>query len=139
MRPTLVLCSALLLFQQQCNVTSPDALKSKAEDYLRPYFPNAKVMLAPSRQNVIVLTCTHGIGPSLLPKFQDAIANDSRITTFAPLAQLALQAVNGAHYRSFLLYFDSGIIQYDLDAKQVSIHPITQQQAAQYDIDCGGN
>jgi len=137
MRTALALCFvSLLLPQRQCNVASPDKLKEATESHLRGYFPNVKAILLPAKQSVVALTCTQGIGPDLLPKFQQAIAQDQELNKEIPLFQFGVQIVGGGHYRYFLLYFDSGMIQYDLDAKQISVLGLTEQQLQSYRTVC---
>jgi len=138
MRTTLALCCILLLFpQRQCTVASPDKLKEATETRLRGYFPNVKAVLLPAKETIVAVTCTQGIGADLLPKFQQSIAQDQELNRELPWLQLGVQAVGGVHYRYLLLYFDSGMIQYDLDAKQISVIGLTDQQLQLYRTKCG--
>lgn len=138
MRRAIVLCSLLLLLpQRQCALASPDKLKEFTEDKLRGYFPNVKVLLIPQSQILVAFTCTQGIGPDLLPKFQQSIAQDPDLK-YMPLVQLGVEAAQGAHYRYFVLNFDSGFIRYDADTQQVSVvKPNTVEQMQIYQHRCG--
>jgi hypothetical protein len=139
MKPiAIALCSLLLLLpQRQCVLASPDKLKEFTEDKLRGYFPNVKVLLVPTNQTLVALTCTQGIGPDLLPKFQQSIAQEPELK-YIPLLQLGVQAAQGAHYRYFLLFFDSGSILFDGDAQQISVvKPNTPEQMQVYRHRCG--
>lgn len=137
MRHTLFLCSLFLLaFQQQCNLTSPDSVKQVTESHLRGYFPNAVVTPHPEKEVIIAVTCTQGIGPDLLQQLQQHIAQDRDLANKLALAQIAFKAT-GVNYRNILLFFDAGVIQYDLVAHQVAVHPLLPKAIEGYKTTCG--
>jgi hypothetical protein len=127
---------ALLLPQRQCSVVSPDGIKGKVEEALRPYFPNARGQVAPQQQAIIGLTCTQGVGPGFVAQMQKYIATDREINQQLSLVQFA-PLLGGAHYRYFLLGFDGGWVRYDLDAHRVDAISMTPEVLQEYRQTCG--
>jgi hypothetical protein len=137
MRLTVVVF-ALLLQQRGCNMASPGAIKSKVEDSLRPYFPNAQGLVEPQQQAIIGLTCTQGMGQQFVEKMRVYIATDRVINQQLGMVQFA-PLLGGAHYRFFLLGFDGGWVRYDMEAHQVATLPMTAQALQMYRNTCGFN
>jgi hypothetical protein len=127
---------ALLLQQRQCSMVSPDAVKGKIEESLRPYFPNAVGQVAPQQQAIIGFTCTQGVGPGFVAQMQKFIASDREINQQLSLIQFA-PLLGGAHYRYFLLGFDGGFVRYDMDAHRVDALNMTPQVLQSYRQTCG--
>ncbi len=99
-------------------MASPDAIRGKVEDALRPYFPNARGQVNPQQQAIIGFTCAQGVGPGFVAQMQKFIASDRAINQQLSLIQFA-PLLGGAHYRYFLLGFDGGFVRYDMDAHTV--------------------
>lgn len=137
-RPALFLCSLLfVVFQQQCNPLSPDSIKAKAETELHPYFPRAVVIPLPEKESIVALTCTQGDGPELLHALKDHMAQDRSMNDKLVLAQTVLH-VAGARYRYLLLYFDTGVIRYDLSAREISVkYEVPPNDLESYNRHCG--
>jgi hypothetical protein len=134
MRLTFVLFA--LLLQQRCNMASPEAIKGKVEDALRPYFPNARGMVNPQTQAIIGFTCTQGMGQQFIEKMQTYIATDRQIHQQLGMVQFA-PLLGGAHYRYFLLVFDGGSVRYDIETQQVATLTIAPQVLQIYRQTCG--
>ena len=136
MRHTAIVLFALLLQQRQCSMVSPDAIKAKVEEALRPYFPNARGQVAPQQQAIIGLTCTQGVGSAFVAQMQKFIASDREINQQLSLIQFA-PLLGGAHYRYFLLGFDGGWVRYDLDAHRIDALNMTPDVLRGYRQACG--
>lgn len=126
----------LLLFQRQCNMASPDAIKGKVEEALRPYFPNAHGLILPDQHIIAGLTCTQGVGMGLVTKMQVYIAGDRQINQELGMVQFA-PLLGGAHYRYFMLGFDGGWVRYDMDGHLVDSVTMTPQALQAYRQVCG--
>jgi hypothetical protein len=126
----------LLFVQRQCGMVSPDAIKGKVEEALRPYFPKAQGVVVPQQQAIMGLTCSQGVGPGLVEKMQTYIAGDREINQQLGMVRFA-PLLGGAHYRYFVLVFDGGMVRYDLDARKVEAVGMTPQALEIYDQACG--
>ena len=136
LRTPALLLFALLLQQRQCSMVSPEAIKGRVEDALRPYFPNAQGLANPQTQAIIGFTCTQGMGQQFVEKMQAYIAADRQINQQLGMVQFA-PLLGGAHYRYFLLGFDGGWVRYDMDAHQVATLSMTPQALQSYRQTCG--
>ena len=137
MRQKVSLCVVpVLLLLRQCDVASPEAIKRKTEEQLRPFFPNARALVLPQRQAIIGFTCTQGVGVGFVSKMQEFVARDPQIKQDMELIRLA-PLMGGAHYRYFLLAFDGGLVRYDLDARRVEGLTAAGLLPSLYEKTCG--
>ncbi len=126
----------LLLQQRQCNIFSPEGLKGKIEDALRPYFPNARGVIAPQQQTLMGFTCVQGVGSEFVAKVAASIVADRKTIQDLSYIQFA-PLLGGAHYKYFWLVFDGGFIRYDLDTRQIAAFNSTPQVLQAYRQTCG--
>src|ERR1700683_4940405 len=141
MRPTFVLCFALLAVapQRQCAITSlmsPEVIQDQFQQKINPYFPNAKVSVAPNLHAIVVYACTHGTGEAFVGSIRDFIAADRGINQALGYLQFA-PLIGGAHYQFLILEFDSGSVVYNLDAKNLAAVPMAANGAQEYTQACG--
>ena len=88
MRHTAIVLFALLLQQRQCSMVSPDAIKAKVEEALRPYFPNARGQVAPQQQAIIGLTCTNSNTAQVKLDTQESTMGQSKLQQYFALLNL---------------------------------------------------
>jgi|SRR5580693_6116387 hypothetical protein len=127
---------ALLLQQKQCSMVSPDGIKGKVEDSLRPYFPNARGVVAPQQGTIMGFTCAQGVGTDFVAKIAAYIVTDRKTLQELSYIQFA-PLLGGARYKFFWLVFDGGFIRYDLDTHQIEAFNTTPQVLQAYRQTCG--
>jgi hypothetical protein len=127
---------ALLLQQRQCSMVSPDGIKGQVEQNLRPYFPNARGVVAPEQQTIMGFTCAQGVGTDFVIKIAAFITTDRKINQQLSNIQL-VPLLGGAHYKYFWLIFDGGFVRYGLDTHQIEAFNTTPQVLQVYRQTCG--
>lgn len=127
---------ALLLQERQCSIVSPDGIRGKVEQNLRPYFPNVRGVVAPQQQTIMGFTCAQGVGTDFVAKIAAYIVTDRKTIQDLSYIQFA-PLLGGAHYKYFWLVFDGGFIRYGLDTHQIEAFNTTPQVLQVYRQTCG--
>jgi hypothetical protein len=113
----------LLLGNQKCDFGDPNKIEPQVSAAIRPYFPDAQVIIRPQEQIIIVATCVRGEGP----KFVEQVADT--VQTMPEMRKLQqLRAVGGlfghSTYANFALGFENYFVVYDVEQGRTSYGPI---------------
>ena len=100
---------------QSCGLTKltgPDAIQSKTEDAMRPYFPRVKAQALPQSGIILAVTCT-SLGVSAIQQIPAALAQNQGIHLLSQLHRFGVLP-----YRFVALGFEDSILRYDLETNQ---------------------
>src|SRR5208282_2250164 len=97
------------LVQQQCDLSkmTADQIQAKTTEGIRPYFPQAVVIVAPKAQAIIALTCSKNIGHEMVLQIARQMPQQPQVQQLRLLRFLS--------YKRLVLEFDHEAISLEVD------------------------
>jgi hypothetical protein len=132
------------LIQQKCNMAqmagaTPQQIQQKAQEGLRPYFPNAVVQVIPQQQGIVAMTCTKNIGHEMIVQIAQKMPEIPDVQKLKMLRQWG-GLIGAGTYRRFIIGFEHEAISLEVDRNlQPFLLRLPNQQAyeQEYNQACG--
>ena len=110
---------ASFLMQQKCNLAqmahaTPEQVQEKAQEGLRPYFPDAVVQVVPQQQTIVALTCTKNIGHEMIVQIAQKMPQVPDVQQLKTLREWG-GLIGARTYRRFVIGFEHEAISLEVD------------------------
>jgi hypothetical protein len=125
---------------------SPEQIRQQAEQQLRTYFPEARVVVSEQERMVFGITCVANLGLPLIQQIVPTLDSSEGVRQLKRLRKYAgFEGLSNAlgvkmmTYRFFALGFDNYVIRFDADANKYSIMSEDEIEGyrATYQNECG--
>jgi hypothetical protein len=127
----------LLLFTTGCpDLGDPSQIADKANESIRPYFPNVRTIVLPEQGTIIALTCSTGTGPELVNQVARVLPGIQGVQQLRTLRNLG--ALSHSHtYSTLILGFEESAVVYSVDSGQIkSVFEMPPNYGEQYSHEC---